>query len=120
MNWLLRFVGGFLLFCLAFVLFGYITMYLWNWLMPYLFKLPSITFAQGLGLVVLSKILFGGVRVKTPGPVGQRRFWKAKWESMTDEERETFKNEFAEHCRTKWGKIQVKIEKNPKPETKPE
>lgn len=112
MNLVLRFVGGFLLFSLAFVLLGYITMYLWNWLMPYLFKLPEIDFAMGLGLVVLSKILFSGIRVKTPGPIGQRRYWKAKWESMTDEEREQFKADFAERCRTKWGKAHVKIEKN--------
>jgi hypothetical protein len=111
MNRVLQFVGGFLLFCLAFVLFGYIVMYLWNWLMPYLFKLPQIDFAMGLGLVVLSKILFGGIRVKTPGPIGQRRFWKAKWESMTDEEREKFKSEFAERCRMKWGKVEAKAEK---------
>ena len=41
---------------------GFGTMYLWNWLMPLLFKLPAITFLQAIGLLVLSKILFGGFR----------------------------------------------------------
>jgi len=34
------------------------TMWLWNWLMPYLFNLPTITFWQALGLNALSTILF--------------------------------------------------------------
>jgi hypothetical protein len=112
MNWILRIVGGFLLFTVAIFLFGYVTMYLWNWLMPDLFHLPVIDFAHALGLVVLSKILFGGMRVKHGASAwGQRRFWKAKWESMTDEERSKFKNEFAERCRSKWGRVEMKIEK---------
>jgi uncharacterized membrane protein len=41
-------------------LFGYVLMYLWNWLMPLIFGLPLITFWQALGLCLLSKILFGG------------------------------------------------------------
>lgn len=40
--------------------FGYLLMYLWNWLMPLIFGLPVITFWQALGLCLLSKILFGG------------------------------------------------------------
>ncbi len=40
--------------------FGYLLMYLWNWLMPMIFGLPIITFWQALGICLLSKILFGG------------------------------------------------------------
>lgn len=40
--------------------FGYVLMYLWNWLMPLIFGLPLITFWQALGICLLSKILFGG------------------------------------------------------------
>ena len=39
---------------------GFGTMYLWNWLVPLLFHGPVVTFLQALGLLVLSKILFGG------------------------------------------------------------
>jgi hypothetical protein len=35
---------------------------LWNWLMPSIFGLREITFAEGLGLLVLSRILFGSFR----------------------------------------------------------
>ncbi|NJK97090.1 MAG: hypothetical protein HC905_21150 [Bacteroidales bacterium] len=38
--------------------FGYITMSLWNYLMPAIFNLPVITYWQTLGLLVLSRITF--------------------------------------------------------------
>lgn len=40
------------------LLFGLVLMWLWNWLMPAIFGLPSISFWQAWGLVVLSHILF--------------------------------------------------------------
>jgi hypothetical protein len=43
-----------------FFAFGYIVMYLWNWLMPAIFGLTTITFWQAIGLGLLSKLLFGG------------------------------------------------------------
>lgn len=42
------------------IFFGFILMWLWNWLMPDLFGLPIITFWQGMGLCLLAKIFFGG------------------------------------------------------------
>jgi hypothetical protein len=51
-------------FLFAFVLFifvgGFIVQRLWNWLLPDLFNLRSITFLEALGLLALSRILFGG------------------------------------------------------------
>ena len=41
------------------LLFGYVIMLLWNWLMPDLFGLATITFWQALGIGLLSKLLFG-------------------------------------------------------------
>lgn len=72
----------------ALFLFGFVTMHLWNWLMPEIFGLRAITFAQALGLVLLSKILFGGFHRHGGG----RRGWKReRWESMSAEERERFR-----------------------------
>jgi hypothetical protein len=49
-------------FILVVVLCGFLmasaTMYLWNWLMPYLFKTPTIDLTQSLGLMALSSLLF--------------------------------------------------------------
>ena len=43
------------------LLFGYIVMRLWNWLMPTIFGLRTITYWQGFGLTVLAKILFSSI-----------------------------------------------------------
>ena len=42
------------------ILFGFTVMWLWNWLMPELFGLPMLTFWKAVGVVILSKLLFGG------------------------------------------------------------
>lgn len=68
-------------------LFGEIVMHLWNWLLPTLFGWKTVTFWQALGLLVLSRILFGGFGHHNHGPRG-RRHWGKPWEKMTPEERE--------------------------------
>lgn len=42
------------------LLLGYVVVWLWNWLMPALFGLNTITFWQAVALMVLAKILIGG------------------------------------------------------------
>jgi hypothetical protein len=44
------------------LLFGYIVVWLWNWLMPELFGLKLITFWQAVGLIILARIIFGGFK----------------------------------------------------------
>lgn len=46
------------LLILLVMLLGYPLQFLWNWLMPYLFGLPTITFWQAIGLNFMSTILF--------------------------------------------------------------
>jgi len=80
------------LVAIALAVFGFVTMHLWNWLMPAVFGLRTITFAQALGLLVLGKILFGGFhRGGCGGRRGWRRQMKERWEQMTPEERERFR-----------------------------
>lgn len=43
------------------LLVGYPIMWLWNWLMPVLFDLPTIGFWQAIGLYLLSGILFRSI-----------------------------------------------------------
>lgn len=84
--------------------FGYITMQLWNWLMPDIFGLKEITYWQALGLLVLGKILFSSFGGKGGrGKCGNHKdwggnrggMWKKRWEEkmakMSPEEREKFK-----------------------------
>lgn len=42
------------------ILFGFVLMWLWNWLMPDIFGVPPITYWQAVGLFILLKILLGG------------------------------------------------------------
>lgn len=51
---------GFALFAL---LGGWIVAQLWNWLLPTLFGFPPVTVWQALGLLALTRILFGGFGV---------------------------------------------------------
>jgi hypothetical protein len=66
---------------------GYVVMVLWNWLLPVLFAgVREIGYFQALGVLVLSKILFGGLR----GHGCHGRWHRHRWEQMTPEEREKF------------------------------
>jgi Ca2+/H+ antiporter, TMEM165/GDT1 family len=77
------------------VIFGFLVKGLWNWLMPGIFGWRTITFLQGLGLFLLSKILFGGFR----GPGGRwRGRMRERWSSMTPEERERFRQGMRGRC----------------------
>jgi hypothetical protein len=78
-------------------LFGNITMLLWNYLMPVIFHLPLISFWQALGLILLSKILFGGFR-GGPRFHAKRDNLRQAWMNMNPEQREKFKQEWGGRC----------------------
>lgn len=86
--------------CILFVLlFGWVTMFLWNYLIPPLFNGPAINFWQALGLLLLSKILlsgFGGRGAHT-GMRWKQRYYE-KLSAMSPEDRERFKA----RMREKW------------------
>ena len=82
----------FAIFGVAFIaIFSFVVMWLWNWLMPALFAWHPITFWQALGVLILSKILFGGFRGHPGAPWHWRRRMFERWEQMTPEEREKFR-----------------------------
>ena len=74
----------------AVTVFSFVTMHLWNWVMPAVFGLRTITWLQALGLLVLSKILFGGFH-RHGGRRGWRRHMEERWAQMSPEERERFR-----------------------------
>ncbi len=57
-----HFLLGLVLVGVAVALMGYGVMVCWNGTMPFIFKLPVLTYEQSLGLFVLSQLLL----VKTP------------------------------------------------------
>jgi len=93
---------------------GLLVMLLWNWLMPELFAgARQVGYFQALGILLLSKILFGG------GFHGHGRWreHRQRWESMTPEEREQLKS----HFKRRWGnwccsnKVEDKTADSPAP-----
>ncbi len=61
---------------------GVVVQLLWNWLLPSIFGVREVTLLQALGLLALSRILFGGFgRGGSPGgPRRVRREWWRKGE----------------------------------------
>ena len=83
-----------MLFFVAIAALGAVVMLLWNAIIPALFtQVPGISYLQALGLLVLSRILFGGIRGHG-GWRGRRHGHRhgrwAKCQAMTPEEREQF------------------------------
>jgi hypothetical protein len=90
-----KFVFAIPVMIIAFVFLGGLAvMLLWNAILPAVLGISVITFWQAIGILVLSKILFGGFR---GGPWGGRRggplHWKNQWVNMSDEEKEKMKEE---------------------------
>jgi hypothetical protein len=84
------------------VIGGELVMRLWNWLLPTLFGWRQITFWQALGLLLLCRILFGGFggrgfgRSNIRGRIRERM--AERWDRMTPEERERFRQGMAGRC----------------------
>lgn len=53
-----KIVLGLLMLVSLAVIFAFPTMWLWNWLMPVIFKLTEINLWQALGINILSGLLF--------------------------------------------------------------
>lgn len=104
-----RFARAFKFVFVAAIVLGIVTfiaMTLWNWLVPALFTGPPITFWQALGLLVLSRLLFGGLRPRGPfghGPCGHGPFTRGRhpfhghWKRMTPEERAHLRERLRRH-----------------------
>ena len=77
--------------------------YLWNAVLPGAVHAGTINYWEAMGLLALSRILFG--RLHFGGRGGRPDFkeswqWREKWMGMSDEERIKFKEEFRDRCRS--------------------
>lgn len=89
------FFGG-----LAALAVGVIVMLLWNAILPELLGVKQINYWQSVGLWILCRILLGSFR---PGGRNRRHMgpspqWKAKFMSMSEEEKKAFKEEMRRRC----------------------
>jgi|SRR5450432_1419774 len=96
--WWLRGLKFALVAVAALAVVGAVVTALWNVLMPGLFGWPAIGFWQALGLLLLTRILVGGLR----GGRGGRMHWRARmadrWAQMSDEERGRFRAGMRHPC----------------------
>ena len=99
-TWKRRRYFFFLFIPLIMLAIGAVVMYLWNAIIPAVLGLGVITFWQAIGILLLSKILFGGFR----GAHGHHNFhshgreMREKWMNLTPEEREKMKAEWRGRC----------------------
>ena len=79
----------------------FIVMLLWNLLLPEIIGVKSISFWQAMGILILSKILFGGFHFGK-GKFGnfKEKMMQRKMSGMTDEEKEKFKEIWRKRCGT--------------------
>ena len=68
MRFKLRFLAKALLILVGIAVLGWMVMTLWNWVIPALFiGGRSIDYLHAMGLLILSRILFGGFRIRLRG-----------------------------------------------------
>jgi Ca2+/H+ antiporter, TMEM165/GDT1 family len=88
------------------VLFTFIVMSLWNAILPAVLGVSTITFWQAMGILVLSKILFGGFGGWQHKREHFKNRWRQrmqeKWANMTPEQKEKFKDAWKSRCGAGW------------------
>ena len=91
-HWIFRGLKMMAFAALVLALAGYVVMALWNAVLPPVTGIHTITFAQALALLVLSRILFGSFRGWGHRGGHWRARMRARWQQMTPEERERFRD----------------------------
>ncbi len=95
---------GILAIALFLLVFGGAVMLLWNNVLVQVVHVSVISFKQALGILILSKILFGGFRGAHWGRHRWREKMNERWEKMTPEEREKFQQEWKNRCGHRFGR----------------
>ena len=92
-------IAMFVVFATLFVfIMGFVVMRLWNWLLPGLFGFPMIGFWQAAGVLILSRLLFGGFHGRSSRRWGGGRHMVARWARMSPEERAKFREAMRGGC----------------------
>jgi hypothetical protein len=91
-----RFLGKVFLVIAVIAVLGGVVMALWNAVLPFVFPgTRVIDYPHALGLLILSRLLFGGFRGRGGWHGGRRG---RRWEGMTDEERAQVKQAARWRC----------------------
>ena len=101
---------------LVLLVFSVALMLLWNWVVPALFRGPTISFAQSAGLLVLTKLVVGSWQChysRGSKSLGWKQKFEQRWQAMSPEEQARLKRNFAHQCRAwRWSE--------PEPDTESE
>jgi hypothetical protein len=97
-KWFYKAPGILLIVIAAVAIFGSVVQHLWNWLIPAIVGWHPITFWQAVGILLLSKILFGGFHGRGRGGMHWRHRMGERLEKMSPEEREKFKQALRGRC----------------------
>jgi len=93
---------GILAMLVTCAVFAVAVMLLWNALLPQIFALPQISYLQAVGMLILSRLLFGGIGDEMKNHAtrrgvrrGEHQFdhgnkLREKWMNMSEEERKEF------------------------------
>lgn len=103
--WLSKIIGFIICVFAVATLLGYVVMSLWNNILTEVLHVQVISFWQAFGILVLCKILFGGIKGFgwRGGHYGWKKEMQEKWQHMSPEEREKLKEEWRNRCRV-WKK----------------
>ena len=90
-------------FMILFVLMGVaaltaVLMLLWNAILPEVIGVKEVTYWQALGILAISKILFGGFGRGSMKHKKRRAKFKQKFMNMSDDEKASFKSEWKSRC----------------------
>jgi hypothetical protein len=77
---------------------GEAVLQLWNWLLPSIFGWRPITYWQAVGIFVFCRILFGKFGGRPMWRSNRRRRMAERWQHMTPEEREKFRQGMRGRC----------------------
>lgn len=89
------------IFAAIFTLVSFFVMFLWNTILPSVANVKPLSFWKAAGLLILAKILFGGLPGRRSHGKKAHKPWKNKWMQMDPEERQQAKMRWKEYCNQK-------------------
>ncbi|MFN3020851.1 hypothetical protein ACK1KB_07685 [Chryseobacterium sp. TY3] len=75
-------------------LLGWVVQLLWNWLLPEILGVKSISYWQAFGILILSKILFGSFHGSGRGKGRFKDKFNQEMSQMTDDDKVRFREEW--------------------------
>ena len=74
-----------------------IVMFLWNFALAPSLNLNPLSYWQSMAILLLSKILFTGIRPRNAGGPWKSR-WRSKYQNMSEDERHIFRDKWKKRC----------------------